>query len=124
MTTFDNEDKQEKRLEELYKKEEEELVRVLATKYGLNFIDLKPIPINTEALKLIPEEIAREAKIAAFTKVGKKVQVALFSPKNEKAVIVGVKDTGVVFLQFLDSIQLSLGTKVQMKNIFEKKIRK
>ena len=39
--------------------------------------------------------------------------------KNEKAVIVGVKDTGVVFLQFLDSIQLSLGTKVQMKNIIE-----
>ncbi|MEI6312537.1 MAG: metal-dependent transcriptional regulator [Bacteroidota bacterium] len=39
--------------------------------------------------------------------------------KNEKAVIVGVKDTGAVFLQFLDSIQLSLGTKVQMKNVIE-----
>jgi len=88
MTTFDNEDKQEKRLEELYKKEEEELIRVLATKYELNFIDLKPIPINTEALKLIPEDIAREAKIAVFSRVGKKIQVALFSPKNEKAVII------------------------------------
>lgn len=39
--------------------------------------------------------------------------------KNEKAVIVGVKDTGAVFLQFLDSIKLSLGTKVQLKNIVE-----
>lgn len=39
--------------------------------------------------------------------------------KNERAVIVGVKDTGVVFLKFLDSIQLSLGTKVQMKSIVE-----
>ena len=33
--------------------------------------------------------------------------------------IVGVKDTGAVFLQFLDSIKLSLGTKVQLKNIVE-----
>lgn len=39
--------------------------------------------------------------------------------KNEKAVIVGVKDTGIIFLQFLDSIKLSLGTKLQMKNIAE-----
>ncbi|MFA7252399.1 MAG: GspE/PulE family protein [Candidatus Paceibacterota bacterium] len=88
MTTFDNEEKQERRLEDLYKKEEEELIRVLSTKYGLNFIDLKPIPINTEALRLIPEDLAREAKIAAFARVGKKIQVALFSPKNEKAVII------------------------------------
>lgn len=88
MANFDNEDKQEKRLEELRKKEEEDVVRILSTKYGLNFIDLKPIPINTDALRLIPEEIAREAKIAVYEKIGKKIQVALFSPKNEKAVIV------------------------------------
>lgn len=85
MTDFDNEDKQEKRLEELRKKEEEDVVRILATKYGLNFVDLKPIPINTDALRLIPEELAREAKIAVFDKTGRKIQVALFSPKNDKA---------------------------------------
>jgi type IV pilus assembly protein PilB len=88
MTDFDNEEKQKIRLEELRKKEEEDVVRILATRYGLNFIDLKPIPINTEALRLIPEDNAREAKIAAFDKVGKKVQVAVFSPKNEKAAII------------------------------------
>lgn len=88
MADFDNEEKQKRRLEDLYKKEEEEVVRILATKYGLGFVDLRPIPINTDALRLIPEEIAREAKIAAFEKVGKKIQVALFSPKNEKAAII------------------------------------
>jgi type IV pilus assembly protein PilB len=88
MTDFLNEEKQEKRLQELRKKEEEDVIRILATRYGLNFIDLKPIPINTDALRLIPEELAREAKIAVFEKVGKKIQVAIFSPKNEKAIII------------------------------------
>jgi type IV pilus assembly protein PilB len=88
MSDFANEEKQEKRLEELRRKEEEDVVRILATRYGLNFIDLKPIPINTDALRLIPEDLAREAKIAVFDKVGKKIQVVVFSPKNEKAAII------------------------------------
>ncbi len=88
MTDFDNEEKQGKRLEELRRKEEEDVVRILSTKYGLNFIDLKPVPINTDALRLIPEENAREAKMAVFEKVGKKIQVAVLSPKNDKAVII------------------------------------
>lgn len=88
MADFDNEEKQEKRLEELRKKEEEDVVRILATKYGLSFIDLKPIPINTDALRLIPENLAREGKIAVFDKINKKIQVAVFSPKNDKAAII------------------------------------
>ena len=88
MTDFGDEVKQEKRLGELRRKEEEDVVRILAVRYGLNFIDLKPISINTDALKLIPEELAREAKIAVFDKVAKKLQVAVFSPKNDKAVII------------------------------------
>jgi type IV pilus assembly protein PilB len=85
MSNFSNEEKQEERLEQLRKKEEEDVVRILATKYGLNFIDLKPVPINTDALRLIPEDLAREAKIAAFDRIAKKIQIAVFSPKNDKA---------------------------------------
>ena len=88
MSDFADKEKQERRLEELRKKEEEEVIRILATKYGLNFIDLKPVPINTDALRLIPEDIAREAKVAAFDRIAKKIQIAVFSPKNEKAAII------------------------------------
>ena len=88
MSDFADKEKQERRLEELRKKEEEDVVRILATRYGLNFIDLKPIPINTDALRLIPEDLAREAKIVAFDKIAKKLQIAVFSPKNEKAAII------------------------------------
>jgi type II secretory ATPase GspE/PulE/Tfp pilus assembly ATPase PilB-like protein len=88
MSTFTDEDKQTKRLEELHRKEEEEVVRVLAARYGLNFIDLKSIPINADALRLIPEELALEAKMAVFARNNKKIQIALLSPKNDKAVII------------------------------------
>ncbi len=88
MTDFDNEDKREERLEEMRHKEEEDVIKILAAKYGLGYIDLRPLPVNTEALKLIPENLAREAKIVAHEKVGKKLQVALLSPKNDKAVVI------------------------------------
>jgi type IV pilus assembly protein PilB len=115
MSDFSNEDKQEKRLEELRKKEEEDVIRILAVKYGLNFIDLKPIPINTDALRLIPEELAREAKIAAFDKVAKKLQVAVFSPKNEKAAII---------LNKLETdgykLQISMATNASLEKAWER----
>jgi type IV pilus assembly protein PilB len=88
MSQFPDEEKQEERLAELRKKEEEEVVRILATRYGLDFIDLKQISINTDALRLIPEALAREAKIAVFEKTDKKIKVAVLSPKNDKAVII------------------------------------
>lgn len=115
MSDFSNEDKQEKRLEELRKKEEEDVIRILAVKYGLNFIDLKPIPINTDALRLIPEELAREAKIAAFDKVAKKLQIAVFSPKNEKAAII---------LNKLETegykLQISMATNASLEKAWER----
>ncbi len=87
MADFDNEKKQEERLEEMRRKEEEDVIKILATKYGLGYIDLHPLPINTDALRLIPEDIARPANMAAYGVVGKKLQVALLSPKNDKAVV-------------------------------------
>jgi len=115
MTDFSNEEKQKGRLEELRKKEEEDVIRILATRYGLNFIDLKPVPINTEALRLIPEEIAREAKIALFDKVGKKIQAAVFSPKNEKAVIILNKLTADGF-----RVQTSMTTTASLEKAWDR----
>lgn len=115
MIDFDNEEKQGKRLEELRKKEEEEVVRILSAKYGLNFIDLKPVPINTDGLRLIPENLAREAKIAVFEKVGKKIQVALFSPKNEKAAIIlkNLENEGY-------KLQINMATTASLEKAWER----
>lgn len=74
----------EKRIDELKLREEEELASVLSQKYGIKYIDLTRVSINTDALRLIPEEKAREAEAAAFDVVGKKLSLAVRSPNHPK----------------------------------------
>lgn len=78
---FDNETEDAK-LAALREKEEEDLANILSTKYGLTYTDLSVVPVSTEALRLIPEEKAREAQVAAFAKVSKKLSIALADPTN------------------------------------------
>ena len=82
MPKFD-EEKQKKRYEELREREAEELAHVLSKKYGIPYLDLSMITIDLDSLKIIPEVEAREGKIAVFQSVGRKLQVAVLSPKLE-----------------------------------------
>lgn len=79
-----NEDKQQKRLEELHLKEAEELAQILSKRYSLPYIDLSQSPINTDALRLVPEDLARQAQVAAFKLVGRTIHLAVMSPNNDK----------------------------------------
>lgn len=74
----------EKRLLEMKLREEEELASMLSQKYGLKYLDLTRVSINTDALRLIPEPAAREAEVAAFDVVGKKLSLAVRSPNHPK----------------------------------------
>ncbi|MBI2099760.1 MAG: type II/IV secretion system protein [Candidatus Vogelbacteria bacterium] len=73
-----------KKVDELYSHEAEGLASVLATKYSLPYIDLSKFAINTDALRLIPEAEAREAKVAAFKITGKNLFVVVLAPANPK----------------------------------------
>lgn len=81
-----NEHKQEERLEELHRREEEQLAEMLAGKYGVEYVDLTKKSIDTDALRLIPEKDAREAEVAAFHKLNKKIWIAARSPERDDAV--------------------------------------
>jgi type IV pilus assembly protein PilB len=81
--SFD-EEKQDKKLDEFRKREGEDLAQITALRHGLEYVDLGPLPINMDALRSIPEAEAREAKIAPFSMVGKRIKVAVLSPSNEK----------------------------------------
>jgi type IV pilus assembly protein PilB len=85
MVDFD-EEKQNKRLEEMRKNEEEDVSRILAGRYGYNYLDLSAIPINSDALRILNEEEARTANVAVFDMVSKKIQVAIISPNDEKTI--------------------------------------
>ncbi len=80
MPKFD-EEKQEARLQELHKREAEELAKILSVKYGIQYLNLSTISINTDALRIIPEQVSKEVRIAAFEKNGKKLKVAVVSPQ-------------------------------------------
>ncbi len=79
-----DEEKQNRRLEELLKKEEEDLAQTLSNKYGLQYLDLSQTSISTDALRLLPETEAREGKLAVFDIVNRKISVGVLSPQNPK----------------------------------------
>ncbi len=87
MIQFD-EDKQRRKLDTLLHREEEDLVQILSAKYGIEYVNLLGTAVNTDALRLIPEETARETKTAAFALIDKKVKVAARNPQDEKVVAV------------------------------------
>ena len=80
MTVSFKEAKHLQKLKALRQQSEETMVAVYAAKYGVEYIDLSMLPINTDALRIIPEERARKAKMAAFDMVGREVKVAVLSP--------------------------------------------
>lgn len=71
-------------LDELRQREEEELALILSHKYNIKYQDLTRVSINTDALRLIPEPRAREAEVAAFEVVGKRLSLAVRSPQQPK----------------------------------------
>lgn len=80
-----NEEKQTKKLEELRRGEEENLAKLLASKYGVPYADLTLLPVDMDALRAIKEHEAREAQVAVFSMQDRKnISVAVLSPKNPK----------------------------------------
>lgn len=70
----------EEKLKELREKEIEDLAKILAQKYGLRYADLTKMAIDLDALKIIPEDEAKEGKMAAFQIVGKKISIGVLNP--------------------------------------------
>lgn len=85
MVAFDD-SKQERKYEQLRQTEEEEAMRLLSQKYGIPYVDLTILPINSDALILFTETAAREGELAAFNRINKAVDVAVHSPESPKTV--------------------------------------
>ena len=79
-----NEDKQNQKVQDLHRREEEELVQLLSARHQLDYVDLTTTIINTDALRFIDEKVARAAKTAAYSIVDKKIKVATRNPEDEK----------------------------------------
>ncbi len=74
-------DARKRKLDDIRKDEEEDLVRILAEeKYGIPSIDLATIMIENDALRVIPEAVARKADVGPFKIVGKTIDIAVRAP--------------------------------------------
>jgi type IV pilus assembly protein PilB len=80
-------DKQDKELNDFRTQEEEDLAQILSEKYGVPYIDLSTVPINTDSLRLITEPTARERKIAVFDLAGKIVRLVTLAPASPDTIL-------------------------------------
>ncbi len=80
-----DEEKENKNLKDLQKKEEESLIQAIAMpRYGVTPINLHNIPIDNDALRSISEKEAIQQEVAPFKILGKDLHVAIKSPREEK----------------------------------------
>jgi type IV pilus assembly protein PilB len=83
MPQFDDQ-KEDKKLELLYLQEEEALAKTLAeTKYHIPYVDLSKVILENDALKTVPEDLARKLEVAPFNVAGKKLLVAVRAPEHD-----------------------------------------
>lgn len=79
MPTFSDKNSEDE-LKEMREKEAEDLAQILAKKYKLPYLNLTTMAIDIDALKTVPEQTAREARIVIFQKTGKKLDAGAISP--------------------------------------------
>ncbi len=77
-----DEEKQNARIADLRAKDSENMARYIATSTGLSYVDLFETTIDTNALRLIPENESREAKIAAYKIFNNRISIATTSINN------------------------------------------
>ena len=101
---FDTEGEDEK-LHQLREAEEEDLARILADKYRFEYTDLTMMPINVDALRLIPEEESRQAETIVFDKTGHHLKVAIHNPQNQALLAIeqALEAQGYILSRFLVS---------------------
>ncbi|MDB5237076.1 MAG: pilB1 [Parcubacteria group bacterium] len=98
---------EDEKLKHLRDQEEEDLARVLSEKYGIPYTNLALIPVNADALRVIPEADAKAAQAVAFEKNGKHLSVAVRSMETDavRSLMEHLEQEGYIVEKFLISEQ-------------------
>jgi hypothetical protein len=115
MAYFDDE-QQKKHLQALRNEEEEELVETLArTKYKMPYINLKGVAVENEALRVIPENIARTLQMGPFNIKGRRIMIAVRSPQKD-----GVENQVELLRQKGLEIELYMASTKSLEKVWER----
>lgn len=98
-------DAEDEKLRGMHEAEEEDVARILAEKYRFQYTDLTIVPIDVDALRIIPEKESRESELVAFNKNGKHLSVAVHNPNNPAlpAIEQALEAQGFILERFLIS---------------------
>lgn len=83
MTTAKDEERDEK-ISDIREREEEDLAMILSEKYGLPYVNLSRVAIDLDSMKILPEDLARDAQMVIFGGAGRKIKVAVRNINNLK----------------------------------------
>ena len=65
---------------------EEEIAQVLTIQYGFPYLPLESYEISSDAIKLIPENVAKQYNLIAVDKIGNMLTIAMSNPLNTQAI--------------------------------------
>jgi len=104
MLTFDESENNE-RITKLHQQEEEDFLQIMADKHGIPYADLSTLSIDTNAVGLVKEDVARAALVAPFELLNKKLKIGLFSPtqENTQEVLSSLTERGYLLEKYLVS---------------------
>ncbi len=99
------EEKSERKLGLLRKKEEEESTNLLSQKYGIPYLNLSIAPLELDTLKTISEENAKKGEMVVFQAAGKHLKIGIRNPTNEttKTILSNLEGDHYTFDLFLVS---------------------
>lgn len=100
------EEKSNRRLNQLRRKEAEDSTKLLADSYGMDSVNLSVVAIEIDALKILPESKARRGELVIFQTAGKHLKIAVRNPKKEEtlALLKELSDARYTYETFLASI--------------------
>jgi type II secretory ATPase GspE/PulE/Tfp pilus assembly ATPase PilB-like protein len=99
------EEKTQRKYEQMLRKEEEESVKLLSQKYKLSYVNLSAFSIDVDALKIIPEDKSRFGELAIFQATAKRLKVAVRNPEKEetRAILKRLEEDGYQIELYLAS---------------------
>lgn len=65
---------------------EEDIAQVLTAQYGFPYLPLTNYDIDTEAIRIVPEQVARQYCLIPIDKIGNNLTVAMSNPLNTQAI--------------------------------------
>ncbi len=100
-----NTDAEDEKIQRAREYEEEDVVRILSEKYRMTYTDLSIQTIDSDALRLIPEDVAKKTGAVAFDKKMRNVSLAITNPNNPQLVtlIKSLESRGYHLSKFLIS---------------------